>query len=79
MTEEIYSTEHLSPTGEVSISSYIRHLQSVMERWGDLPIVVDVPDPHVPLGTFFTTMQYNNDGSYIRSGEGSSVLVIDVV
>lgn len=79
--EEIFSSDHLDLSGEVSISSYIRHLESLMERFGDLPIVMSESVPHVPTGTSYMKVNYLNDGTYAYNddADGSPAFVLDVV
>jgi len=69
--------------GEITISSYISHLQQVQRLFGDLPVVAtgDLMScvPHVPSGSSLERMTYQNDGTYIRDGDGTSVIHIDNV
>jgi len=69
--------------GEITISSYISHLQQVQREFGDLPLVV-VGDlrsciPHVPSGSLLERMSYQNDGTYTFDEDGASVIYIDNV
>lgn len=69
--------------GEITISSYISHLQQVQREFGDLPVVAtgDLMSctPHIPSGSSLERMTYQNDGTYVRDGDGALVIHIDHV
>lgn len=69
--------------GEITISSYISHLQQVQSLFGDLPLFVTGDlmrmSPHVPTGSSLERMTYQNDGTYIHDDDGVLVIHIDNV
>lgn len=74
-----YYSEHLDVDGEMTISKYIEHLQGALERFGDLPVVIQKDDVyHIPIGTLLTRMKFDNDCFYSFSPHSRhQVLIID--
>lgn len=68
--------------GETNVSITIKHLQKILDIYGDLRLVLSNGDPywfHDPSGSVVVRTSSDGDGNYYIDDEGELTIILDQV